>query len=162
MKTGRTTKALLALIALGLGAWACTAAESPQQPFDSTADEVAINEIREQFASNLNSGDAEVLMSLFDQEGVVMGTRQGLTGDALRRSFQYYLDEFESDITFSPDEVRVAGDWAFDSGYYMDSMMEKSTGNTIQESGGYVFVLKRQPNESWLIAREIHSAETLP
>jgi ketosteroid isomerase-like protein len=162
MKTDRTTKALLALIALGLGAWACTAAESPQQQLDSTADEVAINEIRAQFASNLNSGDAEALMSLFDQEGVVMGTRQGLTGDALRRSFQYYLDEFESDITFSPDEVRVAGDWAFDSGYYMDSMIEKSTGNTIQESGGYVFVLKRQPNESWLIAREIHSAETLP
>ena len=162
MKTDRTTKALLALIALGLGAWACTAAESPQQQLDSTADEVAINEIREQFASNLNSGDAEALMSLFDQEGVVMGTRQGLNGDALRRSFQYYLDEFESDITFSPDEVRVAGDWAFDSGYYMDSMMEKSTGNTIQESGGYVFVLKRQPNESWLIVREIHSAETSP
>ena len=162
MKTDRTTKALLALIALGLGAWACTAAESPQQQLDSTADEVAINEIREQFASNLNSGDAEALMSLFDQEGVVMGTRQGLNGDALRRSFQYYLDEFESDITFSPDEVRVAGDWAFDSGYYMDSMIEKSTGNTIQESGGYVFVLKRQPNESWLIVREIHSAETSP
>jgi len=162
MTTDRTTKALLALIALGLGVWACTAAEPPQKPLDSTADEVAINKIREQFASNLNSGDADELMSLFDQEGVVMGRRQGLSGDALRSSFQHYFDEFKSDIKFSPDEVRVAGDWAFDGGYYRDSMIEKSTGNTLQESGGYVFVLKRQPNGAWLIAREIHSSETLP
>ena len=162
MKRKRDGRLFVGLIALGFGVWACTAAESPQQPLDSTADELAINEIREQFVSNLNSGDADALMSLFDQEGVVMGTRGGLSGDELRSSFQYYFEEFESDLNFSSDEVRVAGDWAFDSGYYMDSMIEKSTGDTIQEVGGYVFVLKRQQNGSWLIAREIHSSVTRP
>ena len=59
-------------------------------------------------------------------------------------------------------EIEVGGDWAFLRGTYTLTATPKAGGERLEDVGKHLFILKRQPDGSWKIARLIANSDQLP
>ncbi len=58
-------------------------------------------------------------------------------------------------IAASMDEIRVTGDWAYSRFSYTWVLTPMSGGESVEASGKGIWIVQRQPDGSWRIAREI-------
>jgi ketosteroid isomerase-like protein len=59
--------------------------------------------------------------------------------------------------TFSFAEIEVFGDWAFARGSVEYQATPKTGGDAIQQSGNIIYLLKKQTDGTWKIARVIYT-----
>ena len=60
-------------------------------------------------------------------------------------------------ITHAPLEIRVAGDWAYECGNITEIVTPKS-GKPMEKSLKYLVTLKRQPDGSWKVYRDMDNS----
>ncbi len=73
----------------------------------------------------------------------------------------YVQGERGQSSTFTPLETQVAGDWAYDRGNYTVTVTPKS-GKPMEASAKYLIIVKRQPDGSWKVYREISNSNNPP
>ena len=124
----------------------------------------AVNDIWNQYASSLNSGDVDRWISLWTEDGVQMppDSPPVIGRTQIRTTMKAILDYFAFDIAVTPQEVRAAGDWAFSRGIYKATMTPKKGGKTVLIDGKYMSILQRQADGSWKIHRDIFNSNTRP
>jgi uncharacterized protein (TIGR02246 family) len=136
----------------------------PQAAVDVEAVTAAVNAIWNHYTAGANTGDLDLWLSLWDDNGVRLApdTPAVYGKEQIRAQMQVPFDQFNNKIAIKNEEVEVAGDWAFSRGTYTLSTTPKAGGDEIFIDGKYMTILKRQPDGSWKIYRDIFNSNVPP
>ncbi|MDA2923146.1 nuclear transport factor 2 family protein [Acidobacteria bacterium AH-259-L09] len=122
----------------------------------------AINGLREEYIAAANAGDVDGWLATLTDDAVFMPPNElAVAGKAAIRSWvvKSFFDPFDIQLSFSHQEVEVAGDWAFVQGRFSYSLTPKAGGEVIEESGKFIDILKRQSDGSFKYARAIWNSD---
>lgn len=141
----------------------CSPSGEPPKPTPSApsqADTAAVNKLRDDFTAAFNAGDAARAADLYAPDAVLMPQNQpAVTGrEGIRSYMQGTFDKFTVNISIASDEMKFAGDWAFDRGTYKIKLTPKPGGDAIEENNKYLVILQRQADGSWKVARDIDNS----
>ena len=125
---------------------------------DTAADLKAIDGLRSAYVAAFNAEDADKTAAVYSADGIYMGdeAQQVIGRDALRARYKQIMAGFDCDIQLKAEETVVNGDWAFERGQTWVHLMPtapKSTVPMVMDQGKYLVILKKQPDNSWLISR---------
>ena len=132
---------------------------------DMEKDVRELDEIRERLEAAENAGNAEYFVEMMAEDAVIMApdhpVQEGKATCAcfVREVLAGLLETFNRHIKYVSAEVRVAGDMAFDRGTFWFTVSPKTGGETIQESGKYLWIYSRASDRSWKVARAIVSLD---
>ncbi len=160
MRPMRTLAALAMSVTFG---GACTPA-AEQEVATTEADVEAINRERQTFRAALYSGDLDILMALWSEDGVVMPPNEpSVTGkEAIRSWTQNLFNQFVVQLTITSEQVEVFGDWAFVRTTYTTALTPKAGGEVVEESGKNIWIWKREADGSWKLAHNIWNLDNQP
>jgi uncharacterized protein (TIGR02246 family) len=123
------------------------------QKQDTEADIAAINELYNQSTLACSTGDAELYLSIFTEDAVVMapGSPATIGKEELRSLIEGLFGRFDLELPYTVDKVGVPGDWAFARSSFQYSMTPKEGGETTTSAGKELDIFKRQADGSWKI-----------
>jgi len=145
--------------ALALGA--CDRAPAPESsaapPPPVEADTQAIRNLIARTAAMNNDGDVEGWVALFEDGAVYMPSGQPAvtTREGLREIASAGFTSWRSQIDLVPDEIIVAGDWAFARSTVTGTVTPAGGGDASPVDLKQLVVYHRQPDGTWRIARLI-------
>lgn len=127
-------------------------------------DQVAIDKVRLDFNAAFNDGKAEAIGQLIDLNGVWLPPgKQALVGkDNIVKHYADYFAQVRSEFELKPGDIQVSDGLAFMSGAFNRADTLKAGGKPTQASGHYLFVLKKQADGTWKIARDIWNETVKP
>ena len=112
-------------------------------------DIVAVQSAIDDMVAALEAGDIDKVMSCYEQGAIVVASPdQVVSGDQMRAMFEQIM-QMTPVFTFEKHEVLVTGDIAT----HTANWRFKATlpdGNTLEEGGLTMVVLRRQSNGKWL------------
>jgi uncharacterized protein (TIGR02246 family) len=160
MTTRSLCESLVASVLILLISTGC----SSKTETNTDADVAAINGIWETYSSSLNDGDIDSWLSLWTEDGVQMPPNEApvIGKDQLRQRNGGALDLFVVDIEITNEEVEVAGSLAFSRGHYVATFSPKDGAQPIPVDGKFMTILKKQPDGSWKIHRDIFNSNVAP
>lgn len=134
-------------------------APTPELKRHITADITAFNTLRGQFAAAYNSNDAAAVAAYYADDAILMFPNQtAIEGrQGIQALLEAYFWENAAQIAHTPLETEVAGDWAYERGNIALTVAPKF-GNPRQESIKYLAILKRQPDGSWKVYRDMENS----
>lgn len=141
------------------------AAPAAAQPADDVeAVTAAVNQVWEQYASSLNAGDVDKYMALWADDAMQFPPESlPIVGkEALRAGLESELEAITYDMEITNKEVNVSGDMAVARGTYAATITFKDGSEPIAIDGKYMTLLKRQPDGSWKIFRDIYNSNVPP
>lgn len=141
----------------------CQTAPPPEPNRDVAADTTAINALRDQVAAAYNSHDAVAMAATYAEDAIMMNPNQAAVEgqQAIRAAYEATFKENAGKVAFTPLETQVAGDWAYDRGSYTVTVTPAS-GKPVEDSYKYLVVVKRQPDGSWKLYREMSNSNNPP
>ena len=152
---------LLAALALALASTACQPAAQEAGPL-SDADVSAIRGVVDAFGEALLAGDWDATGALFTEDVVFMVPDVPELGRAAWRAMVDEAQLAYHEVTFEVSEIDGRADLAFLRGTFSGTVSagEAEPSEVVSK---YVWILKKQPDGSWLIARQIwHVDQPLP
>ena len=132
---------------------------------ENEAFRAAVEEIFATYSAANMNGDADLYISLWDENGIQMGPNKpavfgkSTIGEGKRKMLQ--KTEYESQI-IKVEEVQVAGDWGFARGTFTGSVKPKAGGATTNVDGKYLTIFKKQADGSWKIFRDCFNFNVPP
>jgi uncharacterized protein (TIGR02246 family) len=156
----------LAVCLAAAGLVACTSRTPDTKPPGAVAlgasasDLAAISRVHQEYVAAHNDSDADRLMALFTDDAVLMPMDEpALSGKpAIREHYEEFFDQNPSTIDLSPVETRVAGDWAFER-IQVKVTLPDGKGEGRHADVKYLWILQKQPDGSWKIARAIYNLD---
>jgi len=147
-KSNRSISRIIFAIALAMLFFAISC-----QKQDTEADIAAIKEVYSQSTLAVSTGDAELYLSIFTEDAVVMPPGFPATNgkEELRPVIEGLFGLFDLELLYTVDEVGVPGDWAFVRSSFRYSMTSKESGETTTRAGKELDIFKRQADGSWKI-----------
>ena len=128
------------------------------------ADIAAINEIWDQWTLGVNTGDSDLWISLWDDNGIKMPPDAPVIigKEKIGAGRRKGAEEFDAKMEINPEEIRIAGDFAFSRGTFTLSLTPKAGGGTIFMDGKFLTIFKRQADGSWKIFRDCYNSNVPP
>lgn len=126
----------------------------------SAQDLAAISRLHDAYVLAHNDADVPRMIALYTEDGVLMPTDEpALTGrEAIGDHYEEFFDQTPSKIRLRPIETRVAGDWAFER-LEMTVTLPGGGENVMEAKVKYLWILERQKDGSWKIARAIYNLD---
>lgn len=136
----------------------------PPATDDVEAVTAAVNKVWEQYASSLNAGDVDSYMALWADDAMQLPPDSlPIVGkETLRAGLESELEAITYDMEITNKEVNVSGDMAVARGTYAATITFKDGSDPISIDGKYMTLLKRQPDGSWKIFRDIYNSNVPP
>jgi len=127
-------------------------------------DSVAIDKVRLDFNAAFNAGNTQAISELIDDNGIWLPPGQpSVAGkDNIVADYANYFVKVRSKFELKPSNIQLCDAWAFMSGEFTRADTPKAGGTVQQVSGHYLFVLKKQSDGKWKIARDIWSDSMQP
>lgn len=127
-------------------------------------DNVAIDKVRLDFNAAFNEGKAEALDQLIDLNGIWLPPEKpAIVGkDNIVKRYSDYFNSVRLKFELKPGDIQLCDGWAFMSGDFSRADTPKAGGTAKHVSGHYLFVLKKQPDGTWKIARDIWNETVTP
>jgi len=131
---------------------------------DIEADIAAIEEVLNQYAVAVNTGDLDLFISIHTDDTVNMAPDAPATfgKQELRASLEPFFDNFTSEMILYPEEAQADGDLGFARGTYTLSITPKNGGKPSFADGKYLTICKRQADGVWKISRECNNSNIPP
>lgn len=121
-------------------------------------EKAAIEKLIFTYQDALNASDANKVVALYTQNGVLMAnaapTAEGAA--AVKGTYQYVFDNFTYNLKFSVLEVVVKGNTAFARSTSKGSFVIKSSGQSLPDENRELFVFEKVKGE-WKIARYMYN-----
>lgn len=124
-------------------------------------DVAAIKKLAEDWRTGWDRSDTEALLSLYTNDPVLMPQGQPAVTEknAIRALYQSFIKEFTVKGEGKVVEVEVSGDLGYFWNSYTLTATPKAGGEQIKAEGKSVFIVRRQNNNSWKIARLIDNSD---
>jgi uncharacterized protein (TIGR02246 family) len=121
----------------------------------------AIERVRNAHIAALNADNVDGWVGQFAEHAVQMPPHfpANLGKQAIKAWSQGFLNLFRCQFALAVDEVRVAGDWAFERGRYTITLTPKGAGPPMDETGKYITIYERQAASSWKMTRDIWNSD---
>ena len=121
----------------------------------------AIKQLAEDWRAGWLAGDAEALLSLYAENPVVLPQGQpAVVGkDAIRPLYQSVLKDYAFESQSRLVEVEASGDWGYFWSNYTLKATRKAGGEPVEVAGKTVFIVKRQNDGAWKIARLMDNSD---
>lgn len=131
---------------------------------DVEADTDAINALYNQSTLAVKTGDAELYLSIFTEDAVVMppGSPAAMGKEELRPIIEGLFGMFDLELPYTVEEVEVLGDRAFARSSWQYSMTPKEGGETSISAGKELDIFKRQTDGSWKIYIQCYNFDAPP
>ena len=140
---------------------ACQPAE--QQVTTSGPDAEAITAWLAQVTAAVNAGDAEAVLAYYTDDAVFSPPdAPPLTVEELRGLYQVMFAESTFDFRSEPIEVVVSGDLGVLRASYEETVTPKGEGETHDQGGTWLVVLRKQSDGSWKLWRDMWSIVAAP
>jgi len=142
-------------------------AEEPGPAVDVEADITAIKEMVNQYAVACNTGDFELWISLWADDGVQMppDLPARIGKEQIREAMKPAFDQMTLDITITSIwDAKVYGDLGLTCCNYTLDLTPKAGGETIHavKDGKALTILKRQSDGSWKIIYDCFNSNVPP
>lgn len=152
---------VLLLTSLG---WTRLAEGSESSGDDSAryeADVQAILDLEQNVFDAQIAGDFEAWLSFFVEDAIVMAPNLPAltTKKAIRQWNAPYFERFHLHEESDEREVQVAGDWGYIRAHWIWTLAPKDGGKIVKDTGNSVWIVRKQPDGSWKIARGIYNSE---
>lgn len=127
----------------------------------TTNDIAAIRKLFADSAAALSAGDMSALAKCYEKDAIQLPPNSAvLIGwPAIRSEFERGLEGIKVAATIEVTEVCVADSWAFARGTYRMVTTPMGGGDDAVATGNWLDILRRQPDNSWKIARSTWSNE---
>jgi len=127
-------------------------------------DNAAVDKVRLDFNAAFNAGKAEAMAALIDPDGIWLppGNPAIVGKDKVVAHYAVYFEGTRSQFELKPGDIRVCDGWAFLSGAFSRADTPRAGGAAREVSGHYMLVLKKQPEGTWKIARDIWNETVKP
>ena len=137
---------------------------SSSGPVLAADDAAAIEQVRLDFNAAFNKGNTQAMSELIDDNGIWLPPGQSIVvgKDKIVANYANYFAKVRSQFELKPSDIQVGGDWASMCGDFTRVDTPKDGGTVQKVSGHYLFVLKKQPDGKWKIARDIWSDSMQP
>lgn len=121
----------------------------------------AIKRLAASWRSGWLAGDVDALLSLYADNPVLMPQGQpAITSKAvIRRLYHALFREVVIQSKGTLKEVHASGDWGFFWSTYALTATPKAGGAPIRSQGKSVFIVRRQRDGTWKIARLIDNSD---
>jgi uncharacterized protein (TIGR02246 family) len=164
MKVQRSAFLMLSLLALAACAPAAEEVAVVETGPSVEADVAAIQQLISDEVAAVAAGDLEAWLALFTEDVVMMPANEPtVTGkDAVRAWGQPLFEGFDIEETQSPEELEIAGGWAFTVTTFTFQATPHEGGDTTVESGRIMWIMRRQPDGGWKAARLIWNSDFPP
>ena len=128
---------------------------------DQSDDIDAIRELAGSWSRGWGNSDSEALLSLFTDDPILMPQNQPavIGKKAIRSLYDSFFAEFTLQGKGEVMEIEVSGDLGYFWSSYTLTATPKAGGDSITDDGKSVFILRRQPDHSWKIARLIDNSD---
>lgn len=124
-------------------------------------DLAAIKKIASDWNAGWDSGNVEALLALYEDNPILMPQGQpAIIGkDAIRLLYRSVFKDFIIKGKGKVVEVEVSGNLGYFWSSYSLTATPKASGDTITSKGKSLFIVKRQDDNSWKIARLIDNSD---
>ena len=125
------------------------------------ADIKGINACREHYVSAWMTGNADSITSIYTNGAMVLYPNQAaIPGrDSIFAYFKTFFAEFlQAEFDLTSEEIKIAGEWAFDRGKYKWKGIQREKGDTLADEGKYLVILQKQGNGEWKVARDMDNS----
>ena len=128
---------------------------------DVEADVAAIKALFTHNASVINSGDLDGWIAQFTEDAIFMPPNSVvLKGKEAGREFaRPWYERSNIEFEISVDEIEVHGNWAFARWSFVGRYTPKVGGDTTQDNGKEIWILRRQPEGSWKCSHIIYNSD---
>ena len=119
-----------------------------------------IRALLERYEIALNASDTKAVMTVYAPDGVFMPQHlpPQIGSNAIQSAYDAIFSAINLDIKFVVDEVVVLSDmWAYARTRSQGSTLIKANGTKVPEGNQELFLLKRQADGAWKVARYIFS-----
>jgi uncharacterized protein (TIGR02246 family) len=118
----------------------------------------------EEFTRAYNAGDLENMADIFAEDLIDMSAGEPTrTGEEARKDFVSRVAathaKFRPRLEIHIDELRIAGQWAYQRGSLLVTLIPKEGGDTSFIRQRYLEIWKREPSGRWKIAIEMDNTE---
>ena len=154
----------LARIAAGLLVAASTSLGAAQA-LAGAADETAISDVLMAYEEALNAGDVPSIMRLYAEDGVFMPQHSPsqVGADVVQAAYERVFTTINLSVEFDVVEiVLTAPDWAFARTNSVGTVTVQANGAKLSEANQELFILHKQPDGAWKIARYAFSTTNPP
>ena len=130
------------------------------------SDITAIKEMLNQYAVGVNTGDFDLWISLWTDDGVQMppDTPVRIGKEQIREGMKPAFDQMNLDIAITIEEAKVYGDFGLTRCRYTLKMTPKAGGETINAmpDGKALTLYERQSDGSWKIVYDCFNSNMPP
>jgi uncharacterized protein (TIGR02246 family) len=153
------------IASLAIGALGYYHVAAPQGHSASAAAESDIRSTMTAYNAALNGGETSSVMPLYTEDGVFMPpySQSAVGQQAVRRAYDAVFQELKFHVKFNVAEIVViAPTWAFVRTNSAGTTDHRSTGKTTAESNQELFILRKDRDARWRIARYSFSPTSPP
>lgn len=120
----------------------------------------AVKRLADDWSAGWNNGDTGHLLSLFTDEPVLMPHSQPAVfgKDAIRALYDSIFEAYAIQGDGRIVEIEVSGDLGYFWSDYTLTATPRGGGEMVNETGKSIFIVKRQPDNSWKISRLIDNS----
>jgi uncharacterized protein (TIGR02246 family) len=117
-------------------------------------DVAAIEALNERLLGALNDGDWQRLNELTDDDYVAIINGAAIAGrERLETSNRSFLEQWENDEAWLPNETVIDGDLAFQRGAFTMTLTPRAGGEARALAGTYLHIYQRRPDGDWALTR---------
>jgi uncharacterized protein (TIGR02246 family) len=124
---------------------------------DSMTDiQQAVSEVLVQYNQALNASRTDAVMSLYTQDGVFMPpfSSSAVGAKAVRKAYDNVFKAIRLTVKFDVEEViEMSPEWALARTNSTGTTLNHATGQTSVEGNQELFVLRKEGDSTWKIAR---------
>ena len=115
----------------------------------------------ERAVAALNTGDVDTLAKLRTDDAVVLkpGGPPEKGKDEIRSNLEALFADWGVNESRTIEEIRLAGEWAFVWGFYEVVLTPTGEGESAQEKGKYIDILRLESDGEWRFARTIWNVD---
>jgi uncharacterized protein (TIGR02246 family) len=123
----------------------------------------AVSKVSSAYQAAVNAEDAKALAAVYTEDAVEMPPHEPMIRGraAIQMYYEKQFAEADGKVMITPMESMASGNAGYEVGTYTQSMKMK-TGQTMNDKGKYVVLLKPGVDKQWRVAYAIYNSDTPP